>query len=140
MNEVKMPVNQIVIDASNAVLGRLCAFAAKQALLGKSVVILNCSKAIITGRRNNIVDEYIIARQRGGASLKGPHFPKDPFRLVKRTIRGMLPYRKARGLTALQNVICYNDVPKEYESAKKILAGRQTNTKAITLGELSRII
>lgn len=43
-----------VIDGTDAVLGRLASFAAKQALLGEEIVIVNCEKVIITGNRANI--------------------------------------------------------------------------------------
>ena len=39
----------MIINADNLVLGRMAAIAAKQALLGEDVRIVNCEKAIITG-------------------------------------------------------------------------------------------
>lgn len=129
---------EIVIDASGAILGRLCSYAAKQSLLGKSVVIINCSHALITGRRRFVIENYKEMRQRGGASLKGPFFPKQPQRIVKRTIRGMLPYTQGRGHDALKRVMCYDLLPKEYENSNKITLHHQLNTKAIALSDLSR--
>ncbi len=129
---------KIIVDAEGAVLGRLASYAAKQALLGKSIVIVNCEKSIITGRKRFTVENYKEKRARGGSSLRGPHFPKDSFRIVKRTIRGMLPYTQYRGLTAFKNIICYNGVPKEFESAKKITLIRELKTKAIVLSEVAR--
>lgn len=129
---------KIVIDASGSVLGRLSAFAAKQALLGKSIVIVNCEKAIITGRKRFIVENYKEKRQRGGSSQKGPHFPQDSFRIIKRTVRGMLPYKQQRGLVAFKKIMCYNSVPKEYESAKKITLSRNLKAKSLSLAEVSK--
>jgi len=129
-----------IIDATNATLGRLSSFAAKQALLGKHIIIVNCKKAIITGVKRTTINKYLEKRQRGGSSLKGPFFPKNPERIVKRTIKGMLSYTQQRGLDALKKVICYNEVPKEYENEKKILAGKEKRTTAINLGELSKEI
>ncbi len=132
--------NLLVIDATGAVLGRLASFAAKQALKGKSIIIVNCGEALITGRRQNIIEEYKAARQRGGSSHRGPFFPKYPDRLVKRIIRGMLPPKKdyARGVEALKRVKCYNDVPKEYEHVKKLIAGKEKKVKTMKLSDLSR--
>ena len=45
--------NQIVIDATNATMGRLASYVAKQALLGKQIAIVNSEKAIITGNKLN---------------------------------------------------------------------------------------
>ncbi len=130
-------MNQIVIDATNAILGRLASYAAKQSLLGKKVVIVNCSKAVLTGRKQMIVDEYGTFRRRGGTSMKGPFFPKIPERIVKRTVRGMLAYQKGRGDDAFKRVICYNNTPKEYEAAKKLLAGKEKRVKVMSLADLS---
>jgi large subunit ribosomal protein L13 len=131
---------EIVIDASDSILGRAASFAAKQALLGKKVIIVNCDNIKLTGRRRMIIDEYNQARRRGGTSLNGPHFPKHCDRIMKRTIRGMLSYNQQRGLTALKNVMCYNNVPKEYESAKKITIIKELKVKTIRLSDLSKEI
>ncbi|MBS3071980.1 50S ribosomal protein L13 [Candidatus Pacearchaeota archaeon] len=131
---------KIIIDATNATLGRLASYAAKQALLGKDVVILNCSLAVISGRRESILSNYKQKRARGSTTLKGPHYPRSPERIMKRTVRGMLSYTQGRGSVALKKVMCYNEVPLEYETSKKILAGKEKRTKTMTLGELSRLI
>jgi len=131
---------KIIIDASNAILGRLASYAAKQSLFGKEVVIVNCNDAVITGNRATTVKIYKEKKGRGGASLKGPMFPRSPERIVKRTIRGMLSYTQERGRSALKRVMCYNKVPAEYENAKKIVAGKEKKTKVIKLSELGRII
>lgn len=130
----------LVVDATNATLGRLCSFAAKQALLGKQVIIVNCNKAVVTGKKRTTIEDYKEKRRRGGSSLRGPNFPKNPERIVKRTIRGMLSYTQQRGWDALKRVICYNDVPKEYENEKKVMAGKEKKTTVIGLQELGREI
>ncbi len=131
---------EIVIDATNGILGRIASYAAKQALLGKSIAIVNCEAAILSGRRDSIIREYGKARRRGGSSLKGPFFPKIAEKLVKRTIKGMLSYTQQRGADALKRVKCYNKLPKEYESAKKISLAKEMKTKTINLAELERVI
>lgn len=128
---------KIVIDATNATLGRLASYAAKQSLLGKEVIIVNCKDAVITGRKASVIEDYKEKRARGGASLRGPIFPKSPERIIKRTIRGMLSYTQQRGLSALKRITCHDEVPAELESAKKILAGKEKKTKTTTLSELS---
>jgi large subunit ribosomal protein L13 len=45
---------KMIIDATNATLGRLASFVAKQALQGKKVIIVNSEKAIITGDKKGI--------------------------------------------------------------------------------------
>jgi len=68
----------LIIDGTGAILGRLASFASKQALLGKDIAIVNCNSVLVSGIKANIVKEYNIARRRGGSSLNGPHFPKEP--------------------------------------------------------------
>lgn len=136
MNDKERPT--LVIDAANTVLGRLASFAAKQALLGKNIIVVNCGEALVTGNPSNIMDEYRIARQRGGASLNGPNFPKHSERLVKRTIRGMLYFRHGRGKDAFKRVKCYNDIPQQFDSQKKQIAAKPLRVKTMKLSEISR--
>lgn len=136
-------MNTIVIDATNAILGRLASYAAKQSLLGNNIIIVNCNDAVVSGKRLNIQSEYHEARVRGGASLKGPNFPKIPERLVKRTIRGMLSYKQGRGEAAFDRVKCYNSLPAEYTSKKQTIqsiSGENKPIKTMKLSELAKII
>lgn len=133
-------MNQIIIDATGAPLGRLASYAAKQALLGKDIIIINCNNAIISGNKSSIIERYREYRKRGGSSLKGPHFPKSPERIIKRTVRGMLSYQEGRGRIALKKVICYNDIPAEYKESEKINLPKEFKISSITLKELSERI
>lgn len=130
--------SQIVIDAGEGALGRVAGYAAKQALLGNQIVIVNCNNAVITGRKISIVEEYRNARARGGSTLKGPHFPKTPERIMKRTVRGMLSYKKGRGGDAFKKIICYNATPVEYEKSEKISLKKEFKVKTLKLKELSK--
>ena len=131
---------KIVIDASGAVLGRLASYAAKQAIFGKEVIVVNCDNVIVSGTRNLIINEYKQIRMKGGTSLKGPHFPKNPERIVKRTIRNMIPYKKGKGLDAFKRVMCYNEVPSEYQNAEKISMPKILKINTMTLREISKVI
>lgn len=133
-----MTEKQIIVDATDAPAGRVASFAAKNSLLGNKIIIVNCDKAVVTGKRRSVINEFAEARTRGGSSLRGPNYPKHPFKLLKRMVRGMLPYKQERGRTALKNVICFNNTPKEFESAKKVTLVRELRTKAIALDDLSR--
>lgn len=128
---------EIVIDAHNALLGRLASYAAKQALLGNTVVIVNCAAAVISGNPHAIKAAYKVKRARGGSSMKGPNISRVPERLIKRAIRGMLPYRQGRGLAAFKRVRCYNAIPDAYKNASLIKAGKEKPLKTIGLQELA---
>jgi len=135
-----MSPDKIIIDAKDTVLGRLASYAAKQSLLGKNVVVLNCDEAVITGPRTTVLEKYKQARARGGSTLKGPNFPREPFRLMKRTIRGMLSHRQKRGADALKRIICYNQTPPEYKDSELISIKKDLKTKSMTLKTLSSLI
>ena len=130
----------IVIDAANAITGRLASFAAKQVLLGKKAVVINSEKAIIIGTKKNIVGKYAARVGRGRATHKGPYFPRQPEAILRRAIRGMLPYGKARGKILFRNVKCYASVPPEFQDVKKIKLGKETNADYLTLGEVSKLV
>ena len=129
--------NVIVIDGKNAILGRLASYAAKQLLLGKEIAIINSEKVVISGRPKSIIAEYKELRQRGGASQRGPFFPKKPERILKRTIKGMLPHKRGRGDEALKKVKCYEGIPEEFKESKKIISGKEKNLKTMSLEKLS---
>jgi len=132
--------NQIVIDGSNATFGRLCSFAAKQALLGKNVIIVNANEVVIVGNKINTVNKYKVLIKKGGHSLKGPKIVRTSERILKRAIRGMLDHKSGRGSAALKRIMCYNQTPEEYQSIKKIVAGKEKRGKFITLKELVSLI
>ncbi len=131
-------MNEVVIDAGRTVLGRLASYAAKQALLGDKVIVVNCNHALLSGDRRMIISEYAVFKKKGGDIQKGPFLHRAPQRIVKRTIRGMLPHMQKRGIDALKRVMCYNEVPEKYSSSKKINVGKPGMAKTMSLAELSR--
>ncbi|MBS3091061.1 50S ribosomal protein L13 [Candidatus Pacearchaeota archaeon] len=136
--------NEIVLEGKNIILGRLCSFAAKQALLGKNIVIVNCNDVLVSGNRENILREYSRIRKLDTLNLRGPILPKVPEKIVKRTVRGMLSYKQARGYEAWKRVMCYNSLPTKYESAKKLVLKESSlenkNVKTMALKEVARLI
>ena len=48
----------VVIDAKDLIVGRMCAKAAKLAMKGERVDIVNCEEAIISGSKENILAKY----------------------------------------------------------------------------------
>ena len=127
----------VVIDGENAKMGRLASFAAKQALQGKEVIIINSEKTIITGKMTFIKNGYLIKRARGGSALKGPDFPRKPEMILKRTIRGMLP-KYGRGEEALHNIKCFEGAPSEFKPTIK--AGKIKNNIYVKLGDVAKLV
>jgi len=130
---------EIIIDAKDAILGRLSTFVAKQALQGKTIKIINSEKAVIIGSRKDILQKYKHKDQRGDPH-HGPYLQKTPHRLVKRTIRGMLPYKIQKGALALKRIKCFKGNEKD-EKAKIIKSAQLDKSKIlkyITIGELCK--
>jgi large subunit ribosomal protein L13 len=107
----------MIIDAKDAVLGRLCTYAAKHALLGNKVDVVNCEQAVVSGKKQPILQNYLRRIDRR-APTKGPYLYRKPDFFVKRTIRGMLPFKRARGRDAFKNVKCHIGVPESLKNEK----------------------
>ncbi|MFA6887963.1 MAG: 50S ribosomal protein L13 [Candidatus Woesearchaeota archaeon] len=134
----------MIIDATNSIVGRIATVAAKQALLGEEIVIVNCEKAYITGGKKYVVNDYIRKRKQGTWAT-GPFYHRQPDRLVRRIIRGMLPYKQEKGKSAFQRIMCYMGIPEEFKDQKMtILTNAQIsdvpNLKYISIGEISRLL
>ena len=128
-----------IIDGKNAVMGRLASYAAKEALKGEEIVILNCEDVIITGNRENIKEEFEAQRGRVGHGQRGPKHIKTSERIVKRVIRGMLPnFRWGRGREAYKRIKCYVGIPKEFEKSKKIVSGKEKKIKFSKVQEFTK--
>ncbi|MEK6847980.1 MAG: 50S ribosomal protein L13 [Nanoarchaeota archaeon] len=127
-----------IIDGTNAVMGRLASYAAKQALLGEEIVILNCEKVIITGSRKDIMEKFESRRKKIGSGQKGPKYSRLAHLIVKRAVRGMLSHRSGRGKEAFRRIKCYQGVPEEFKDAKKIVSGKEKKTKFIAVEEITK--
>ncbi len=128
-----------IIDGENAIMGRLASFAAKEALKGEEIVIVNCNKVLISGSRKRVESDFQIKRGRYGSSQKGPRISKSNEQIVKRTIRGMLPnFREGRGKELIKKIKCYNKVPKEYENSEKVKLEQKKLKKSIKLEEMRK--
>lgn len=130
-----------VVDASGQVLGRFCSHLAKRLLQGEEITVVNAEHAVITGSPESILREYQ-QKRRVGSQRKGPYFPKRSDRILKRTVRGMLPYQRPRGREALRRLRVYAGVPEGVEAPGDEPASdaEGPTTTYITLGELARLL
>lgn len=117
-----MSKDPLVIDAKNQVLGRLASFAAKRAISGETVIVLNAEKAVISGRRHNIVEEAKrrLRTRTLGTQIHAPVHQRRPDLYLRRVVRGMLPWKKAKGRAAFHRVIVFVGVPEEYSKKTAI--------------------
>ncbi len=127
-----------IIDAQGATLGRLCTTVAKDLLNGEEIAIINAEKAVISGKKRKIKEQYKKKRE-VGTYRKGPFFPRSPEKIVKRSVRGMIPYQKPHGREAFKRLKCYIGVPEQFEGKKPeiIENTKQQHVNCITIKELS---
>ncbi len=137
-----MQANEQVIDCDSQILGRLASKTAKLLLNGSSVVLVNAEKAAISGHGDDIVSEYkqkIEWKDKANPD-HSPYWSRRPDLLVKRTVRGMLPYDKARGRDAFKRLRVYVGVPegvgKAQSESERSKDRSQVYEDAITVKEL----
>ena len=129
------------IDADGAVLGRLASEVAKRLLNGEDITVVNAEKALITGSKENVMFQYKQMRF-VGSTRKGPYFPRMPDRILRRTVRGMLPFTQYRGRAAYKRLKVFIGVPGELGKVQAEKAGARTlrNPRYMELGEVSRLL
>ncbi|HUS88835.1 MAG TPA: 50S ribosomal protein L13 [Desulfosporosinus sp.] len=135
--------NAIIIDAKGLILGRMASIIAKRLLQGESVIVLNAEKAAISGKRLQIVKEAKTFLE-VGHPRKGPFHPRRPDKIVRRTVRGMLPRKKPKGRQAYKRLKVYLGAPTEFngKEIQTILEASAEKLKSpyITVGELAKEI
>lgn len=130
-------VETIVIDADGCTMGRLAAHAAKEAIRGKKVVIFNAEKVIISGKQDYIFKDYkrrYDAISQSNPWRYGPHRPKNPDRFLRRVVRGMLPYKKAKGEAAFKRVMVYMGKPE-----REIMKSEHIDITKVALADVSSL-
>ena len=141
-----------VYNAEDKILGRLASVVAKQLISAKKagedtrVIIVNAEKAIVSGKRTSVMSDYR-AKYELNHARKGPFFPRMPDQILKRTVRGMLPYQKnssGRGaLRALRVEIgtpsdLSGDLPDGCEWGDSSKIERPLPQRFVRLGEISK--
>jgi large subunit ribosomal protein L13 len=127
----------VVIDARDCIMGRVASEVAQRALAGETVAIINAEDAVITGSEDDIMSVY--EKRIDIGSDRGPYYPKRPDRIFKRSVRGMIPYKKPRGREALENVRVYvgNPFDEDGEVLDETSLDRLSSIKFVSLGEIS---
>ena len=114
---------EVVIDATMHKLGRAASRIAKMLLNGVNVTVVNAEKAIITGKKQAILERYkfLISRRALVSPKRGTvWYPRRPERIFWYTIYRMLPRHNKRWKEALRRLRVYVGVPKELENVEKI--------------------
>ncbi len=132
-----------VINADGLVLGRLCTHVAKRLRNGEELIVVNAERAIISGNRPQLLEFYNHRRHRASSQYKakGPNYPRTPDRILKRSVRGMLEYKKPSGRAALKRLKVYIGVPKQFAATEMetLDSAKKPNlAKFVYLGDISK--
>lgn len=135
--------NTLVIDANGLILGRMASIVAKCLLKGEIIVILNAEKAVISGKRLGKVRQAKTFLE-VGHPRKGPFHSRRPDRIVRRTVRGMLPRKKPKGRQAYRRLQVLLGIPRHFKGKKTqeipSASAEKLGCQYLTVGELAKEI
>ena len=136
----------MIIDGEGLIMGRLASTVSKMLLNGEKVVILNAEKILISGTKEWAYARYKQRVDRASISnprKMGPKYPRRPDDIFRRTVRGMIPYRKTSGREAFKGLKVFVGIPQEFEGAEifKLEEAKPKNIiKSIELGTISKLL
>ncbi|MGD6807836.1 MAG: 50S ribosomal protein L13 [Candidatus Bathyarchaeia archaeon] len=107
------------VNAEGQVVGRMCSKVAKLLINGEQVVILNAEKAVFSGKKKSKIAEAHLFLE-VGAPARGPFHYRRPDRFLRKTVRGMLPIKQAKGKNAYKHLQVFMGVPAEFKDQKMI--------------------
>ena len=141
-----------VYDASGKILGRLASQVAKEMISARKsgsqqrVIIINAEGAIVSGPKAKVFKDYR-AKYNLNHARKGPFFPRMPDKIIKRTVRGMLPYQKnSSGRAALKDLrvmigtpanLSGEELPEDHQWGDTGNIDRSPPNKYVRLGDIS---
>jgi large subunit ribosomal protein L13 len=133
------------IDGTGHVLGRLSSWIAQKIIAGDRVVVVNAQDLIISGRKAHLIEDMIQKRALATHTnpKRGPFYPRYPDRILRRTVRGMIPWKKRSGKIAFRKLSAYIDIPEELlntEFGTVPDAQRPLSNNFMTVGELANSI
>ncbi len=110
----------IVVDATNCIAGRMCSHVSKLLLQGNKVAIVNAERAMLSGNRYKVIEEYKEHLEINSVTnpIHGPFHPRRPDTMLTKMVRGMVPKQKTSGIEAHQRLRVYIGVPEEMKTAK----------------------
>jgi large subunit ribosomal protein L13 len=141
MQTTKNPVT--LVDADGLILGRMASKVAKRLLNGEKVIIVNAEKAVLSGKKKSKVAE---AKEflEVGAPRQGPFHYRRPDRILRKTVRGMLPFKQPKGKMAYKKLKVFIGVPEDLKGQQMITLKEAQAAKLkgpyFTLAELAKEI
>ncbi len=134
-------ITTTVINADGLILGRMASKIAKRLLNGERIVIVNAEKTVISGKKRSKVTEAKKFLEVGSPG-RGPFHYRRPDRIVRKTVRTMLPIRRPKGLQAYKRLTVHIGVPDAFKEEKANTIEEAQSTKLtcpyFTVGEFAK--
>ncbi|MGA6922339.1 MAG: 50S ribosomal protein L13, partial [Nitrososphaeraceae archaeon] len=112
--------NEVIVDATDCIAGRMCSRVSKLLLKGNRVSVVNSENAMLSGDRYmtiNLYKEYLEISSVTNP-IHGPFHPRRPDTILTRMVRGMIPKTKTSGIEAFKRLRVYIGVPEELKNKK----------------------
>ncbi len=130
----------VIVNGEGLILGRMCSKVAKRLLNGEQIIVVNAEKIIISGKKKSKVAEAHKFLE-VGAPNRGPFHSRRPDRIVRKTVRGMVPWKQPKGKVAYKKLRAYMGIPQELKDQKLETIEQASAAKLtgphFTLGELA---
>jgi large subunit ribosomal protein L13 len=138
--------NEVIVDATDCIAGRMCSRVSKLLLEGNRVSVVNSENAMLSGDRYmtiNLYKEYLEISSVTNP-IHGPFHPRRPDTILTRMVRGMIPKTKTSGIEAFKRLRVYIGVPEELRNKKAEFIQDAKITRApskyISVGDVAREI
>lgn len=137
---------QVIVDATDHIAGRLCSYVAKMLLKGSDVVVLNAEKTMLSGSRDSAVRQWHEYLEIGSIvhPKHGPFHSRRPDTIITRMVRGMVPWDQPKGKNAMKRLRVYVGMPKDYEGTQPIQFNdakiRRSAAYYTSMGDLAGLI
>ena len=134
----------VYVDATDQIAGRLSSKVAKLILSGKNVVVVNAARALVSGSRTAVVTQWKVRLElrRKVNPISGPIHPRRPDNILRRMVRGMVPRKKPKGVSAMKRLRVYIGVPAAVKPDKMTrfedAAASRPIPVYVTMADLSR--
>ncbi len=109
-----------LIDGEEAILGRIGSRVAKLLIEGNEIMLINAEKIRITGHTPDLAAKYkrLIELKDRANPEHSPFYSRRPDLFVKRSIRGMLPYKQPKGKAAYKLLKVYMGDAKDIKDSE----------------------
>jgi len=132
-----------IIDAEGLILGRMASIVAKRLLENENIIIANAEKAVLSGKKKSRLKE-VKKFLEVGHPKKGPFHYRRPDRIVRKTVRGMLPFKQPKGKQAFKRLRVSIGIPEGFKKQKMETLAEASAEKLtcpyLTLGQLAKEI